>query len=231
MGRYGGTLCILLSLSLVSCVQTVPTNVSFEEHKEEDQQRLSILKGDCKSKVGLETSGAIVFKVPDLVQDPRLKSLVPFTVKLKESISQNEKIEIHIDGNLAYSVWSDSDLGIYLLSGRVRSLHGKISASVLREGGRIDKSVAQIYQTGTISIPIAGDTNRAYKDRSKPGVYKFIFTNNSMGRNGHIGEIVVSTQQGNAHILLTPFASANPYGHIEGCFSNAKISSVEIVRK
>ena len=50
-----------------------------------------------------------------------------------------------------------------------------------------------------------------------------------MGKKAHIGEVVVSTSKGNVHISVTPYASKNPFGWIEGDFDNAKITHVRIV--
>ena len=137
-------------------------------------------------------------------------SVVPFNLDLKKPIKKEEKIQIFIDYNLAYSVWTDSDLGIDFLSGRVRSSRGRLAASVSRIDGRLDEAVVQLRQKGTASVPDAGDSGDQCKELAKSGSMKFM-CGNLMGRKAHIGEVAISTSKGNVYISLTPYASRNPF--------------------
>ena len=164
-------------------------------------------------------------RVPDYVEVPRV---VPFLVDLGEPIKKGDRIEVMIDDNLAYSVWTDSDMGVDFLSGRVRSRRGKLAASVLRSDGKLDSAVVQFRQTGSAFVPSGGDSSRECKERAKSGAIKFL-CENSMGKNSYIGEVVISTSKGNAHVSLTPYASKDPFGWVKGDFNNATIIDVGII--
>jgi ankyrin repeat protein len=166
----------------------------------------------------------IEFVVPGYIKAPWV---VPFKVMLQEPLKKDEKLQLFIDNHLAYTLWSDKDLGIDFFSGRVRSPQGMLVAVVLRRDGERDEANVRLSQKESISIPEVADYQTDCKERAVAGEIRFL-CKNEMGGEAYIGEIEILTAEGNIHVQLAPYASKNPYGWIKGDFQDAKIRAVRI---